>query len=114
MLLPIIILAFVFLYLPLYGWRYSFFNYEAGDTLSAKNFAGFKWFAILFRNAATVRDIVRVIRNTLVMSGLGILVSWVPMAFAILLNEIRSNSFKRVVQTVTTIPNFISWCWSML
>jgi putative aldouronate transport system permease protein len=109
MLLPIIILAFVFLYLPLYGWRYSFFNYEAGDTLSAKNFAGFKWFAILFRNAATVRDIVRVIRNTLVMSGLGILVSWVPMAFAILLNEIRSNSFKRVVQTVTTIPNFISW-----
>ena len=89
MLLPIIILAFVFLYLPLYGWRYSFFNYEAGDTLSAKNFAGFKWFAILFRNAATVRDIVRVIRNTLVMSGLGILVSWVPMAFAILLNEIR-------------------------
>ncbi|MFY9568454.1 MAG: ABC transporter permease subunit [Acetivibrionales bacterium] len=109
MLLPIIILAFIFLYLPLYGWRYSFFDYKAGGTLSRENFVGFKWFTILFRNPATVRDIVRVLRNTLVMSGLGILTSWVPMAFAILLNEIRSNRFKRLVQTVTTIPNFISW-----
>ncbi|HEY8349840.1 MAG TPA: ABC transporter permease subunit, partial [Clostridia bacterium] len=64
---------------------------------------------ILFRNQATVNDILRVLRNTLAMSGLGILTSWVPMAFAIFLNEIRSNRFKRVVQTVTTIPNFISW-----
>lgn len=109
MLLPILILAFVFLYLPLYGWRYSFFDYEAGGTLSRENFVGFKWFTILFRNQATVKDIVRVMRNTLVMSGLGILTSWVPMAFAILLNEIKSNRFKRVVQTLTTIPNFISW-----
>jgi len=109
MLLPIIILAFVFLYLPLYGWRYSFFDYEAGGTLSRENFVGFKWFTILFRNQATVNDIIRVLRNTLVMSGLGILTSWAPMAFAIFLNEIRSNRFKRVVQTVTTIPNFISW-----
>lgn len=109
MLLPIIILAFVFLYLPLYGWRYSFFDYEAGGTLSRENFVGFKWFTILFRNQATVNDILRVLRNTLAMSGLGILTSWVPMAFAIFLNEIRSNRFKRVVQTVTTIPNFISW-----
>jgi putative aldouronate transport system permease protein len=109
MLLPIIILAFVFLYLPLYGWRYSFFDYEAGGTLSRENFVGFKWFTILFRNQATVKDIIRVMRNTLVMSGLGILTSWVPMAFAILLNEIKSNRFKRLVQTITTIPNFISW-----
>lgn len=109
MLLPTILLTFVFFYLPLWGWRFSFFDYTAGGTLSADNFVGFKWFAILFQNAATVDDIVRVMRNTLAMSGLGILTSWAPMVFAIFLNEIRSSRFKRIVQTVTTIPNFISW-----
>lgn len=109
MLLPIILLTFVFFYLPLWGWRFSFFDYTAGGTLSAENFVGFKWFTILFQNPAAVNDIVRVMRNTLAMSGLGILTSWVPMVFAIFLNEIRSSRFKRIVQTLTTIPNFISW-----
>jgi putative aldouronate transport system permease protein len=63
----------------------------------------------LFQSAATRADIVRVLRNTLAMSGLGILTSWVPMAFAIFLNEIKNTRFRRFVQTFTTIPNFISW-----
>ena len=109
MLLPILLLTFVFYYLPLWGWRFSFFDYTAGGTLSADNFVGFKWFTLLFQNPAAVNDIVRVLKNTLAMSGLGILTSWVPMAFAIFLNEIRSSRFKRLVQTLTTIPNFISW-----
>lgn len=50
-----------------------------------------------------------VLRNTFVMSGLGLLTSWMPMAFAILLSEIRNRHFKKAVQTLTTIPNFISW-----
>lgn len=37
------------------------------------------------------------------------LFSWLPMAFAIMLNEIRFNKYKRFLQTVSTIPNFISW-----
>lgn len=109
MFLPIILLTFAFFYLPLWGWRYAFYDYSAGDTLSAENFVGFDWFTILFQNPATVSDIVRVIRNTLAMSGLGILVSWVPMFFAMFLNEIRSTRYKRIVQSLTTIPNFISW-----
>jgi putative aldouronate transport system permease protein len=43
------------------------------------------------------------------MSGLGIATSWLPMAFAILLNEIKNTRFRRFVQTFTTVPNFISW-----
>jgi putative aldouronate transport system permease protein len=43
------------------------------------------------------------------MSGLGILTSWLPMAFAIFLCEIKNMKFRRVVQTLTTVPNFISW-----
>lgn len=109
MFLPIIALAFVFSYLPLYGWRYAFFDYKAGETLSADKFVGFKWFTQLFQNDATKKDIVNVLKNTLAMSGLGILTSWIPMVFAIFLSEIKNTKFRRIVQTATTIPNFISW-----
>lgn len=109
MFLPFAALCFVFSYLPLYGWRYAFFDYQAGGTLSSENFVGFQWFTMLFKNEATRSDIVRVLRNTLVMSGLGIATSWLPMAFAIFLSEIKSQRMKRFVQTFATIPNFISW-----
>lgn len=109
MFLPFAVLCFVFSYLPLWGWRYAFFDYSAGGTLSMDNFVGFKWFTSLFKSPATRSDVVRVLRNTLAMSGLGIATSWCAMAFAILLNEIKNVRFRRFVQTFTTVPNFISW-----
>lgn len=107
--LPFAALCFVFSYLPLLGWRYAFFDYSAGGTLSKDNFVGFKWFTSLFQSEATKADVVRVLKNTLAMSGLGIATSWLAMAFAIFLNEIKNLRFRRFVQTFTTIPNFISW-----
>ncbi len=109
MFLPFALLAFVFSYLPLWGWRYAFFDYQSGQELTMDKFVGFKWFGEFFSNSARRSDILRVMRNTLVMSGLGIITSWVPLAFAIFLTEIPSKRFKRFVQTFTTIPNFISW-----
>lgn len=109
MFLPILALAFVFSYLPLWGWRYAFFDYKAGGELTRENFVGFKWFTYLFQSEATRNDIIRVIRNTLALSGIGILTSWLPMAFAILLSQVKSKRFRRVVQTFTTIPNFLGW-----
>ncbi len=118
MLMPFLALVAVFAYLPLWGWRYAFFDYKVGDSISMENFVGFKWFTELFKNPATVRDIVRVLKNTLAMSGLGIATSWLPMAFAIFLSEIKNIRFRRFVQTLTTVPNFISWvlvlCHSVL
>lgn len=109
MFLPFIALVAVFSYLPLLGWRYAFFDYKAGDTLSMDKFVGLKWFRELVKNPATVRDIVNVLKNTLAMSGIGIATSWLPMAFAIFLCEIKNMKFRRFVQTFTTVPNFISW-----
>lgn len=109
MFLPFLALCFVFSYLPLWGWRYAFFDYRSGDVLSMEKFVGFKWFTYMFQNAATRRDIARVMKNTLAMSGLGIATSWVAMAFAIFLSEIKNSAFRRFVQIFTTIPNFISW-----
>ena len=109
MFLPVLLLTFVFAYLPIYGWRFAFFDYQSGDALTRDNYVGFYWFSILVENEATRADIGRVLTNTLAMSGLGILTSWLPIAFAVLLAELRSTKFQRVVQTLTTIPNFISW-----
>lgn len=107
--LPILAVAFVFSYLPLWGWRYAFFDYKAGGELTADNFVGFKWFTYLFQSEATRADIFRVIKNTLALSGIGILTSWLPMAFAIFLTQVPSKRFRRVVQTFTTVPNFLGW-----
>ncbi len=109
MMLPVILLSFIFAYLPIWGWRYAFFDYKPGGVIGPDNFVGFKWFGTLFNDPATMTDLVRVLRNTLIMSGLGIATSWLPIAFAVLLAEIRSSKFQRTVQTLTTIPNFISW-----
>ena len=109
MLTPFLALAFAFSYLPLYSWRYAFFDYSVGTSLSWDNWAGMKWFQILFMDATYLKRIGMVMRNTLVMSGLGVLTSWVPMVFAIFLNEIKTGWYKRMVQIFTTIPNFISW-----
>ena len=109
MMLPVILLSFIFAYLPIWGWRFAFFDYKPGGSIGPENYVGLKWFGSLFNDPATVKDLVRVLRNTLIMSGLGIATSWLPIAFAVLLAEIRSTKFQRTVQTLTTIPNFISW-----
>jgi putative aldouronate transport system permease protein len=109
MMLPFLILVALFAYLPLAGWRYAFFNYRAGFELSMDDWAGLRWFRRLFENEATRASIVRVLRNTFAMSGIGIATSWLPMVFAIFLAEIKADRPRRIVQTLTTIPNFISW-----
>lgn len=109
MLLPILVIAFLFCYLPVYNWRFAFFDYSAGQQLSADNFIGFGWFYTLFANAGYSNQILEVLRNTLIMSALGIATSWLPVAFAILLSEIRSSKFSRFVHVCTSLPHFITW-----
>jgi len=109
MILPFLVLVVLFAYLPLAGWRYAFFDYTPGIPLSMDDFVGFKWFNFLFDNPAQRTQIVRVLKNTFALSGIGLATSWLPMMFAIFLSEMRSRKFKRTVQTLTTIPNYISW-----
>ncbi|MCR5324532.1 MAG: ABC transporter permease subunit [Lachnospiraceae bacterium] len=108
-ILPFILLVAVFSYFPLFGWIYAFFDYKPPAPLTMDKFVGFKWFISMFENEVKVKQIVQVIINTFAMSGLSLLFSWFPMIFAVFLNEIKFNPFKKFVQTVTTLPNFISW-----
>jgi putative aldouronate transport system permease protein len=109
MALPFLILAFVFSYLPLYGWIYAFYDYRPGIPLSQTNFMGFHWFQSMFSNEIQRQEVFRVLRNTVAMSSLNILTSVLPVIFAIFLTEIGTARFKKIVQVVTTLPNFISW-----
>ena len=109
MMLPFLLAVFLFAYLPLYGWSYAFYNYKFGLPMDQQEFVGLKWFTEMFSNPANRDSIVRVLKNTLGMSGLNLATSWLPMIFAVFLNEITRTKFKKFVQIFTTLPNFISW-----
>lgn len=109
MALPFIILTFLFSYLPLHGWLYAFFDYRPGIPLSQTRFVGLEWFKSIFANPIQTSEVLRVMKNTIAISGLSIATSFFPVLFAIFLSEIRINWFKKGVQILTTLPNFISW-----
>lgn len=109
MVLPFLALIFIFSYLPLYGWSYSFFDYKPPLRLSQCEFVGWQWFRFLFSNPTQMGQMAKVLINTFAMSGLGILTSPLAMIFAIFLTEIHTQWFKKTVQVLTTLPNFISW-----
>ena len=109
LVLPFIVLVILFCYYPLYGWMYAFYDYKPPKTLANSQFVGFKWFASLVSSQTKIDQIVQVLKNTFAMSGITLGTSWLPMLFAVFLNEIRGVKFRKFVQTVTTLPNFVSW-----
>ncbi|MBO7333889.1 MAG: sugar ABC transporter permease [Lachnospiraceae bacterium] len=108
-ILPFLAIVLIFAYYPLYGWVYAFFDYKPPQALTPDKFVGLKWFKYMVENQVKVKQLLQVLRNTFAISGLSLLFSWFPMMFAVFLNEIKCVPFKKFVQTVTTIPNFISW-----
>lgn len=113
LILPFLILCFLFSYFPLHGWIYALYDYRAPLKLSQCEFVGLKWFATLFRNPTQVQQLLTVMKNTFAMSILGLATSFFPVLFAVFLNEVKCKWFKNVVQTLTTLPNFISWTVSV-
>lgn len=103
--LPCILLAIVFNYGPLFGWVYSFFDYKPGMSIFQSKFVGLKFLIEAF----TDTTLLYVLRNTLVLGLLTIATSVIPPIFAMFLNELHGRKSKRIIQTVTTFPQFISW-----
>lgn len=106
---PFMALVLVFSYYPLYGWIYAFYDYRPPKPFSQAEFVGLKWFKSLVENDIKIKQIVQVLENTFAMSALTLGTSWLPMLFAVFLNEIRCVKFRKFIQTVTTLPNFVSW-----
>jgi putative aldouronate transport system permease protein len=103
--LPFLLLVLVFSYLPLAGWLYGFFNYKAGLDLFKTQFVGLKYFIQIFGDNRVWDSL----KNTLVFYLLNLATYPLPVIFAIMLNEAKSIPVKKVVQTFTTLPNFVSW-----
>jgi putative aldouronate transport system permease protein len=108
-ILPLLVLAFLFSYLPLYGWVYALYDYKPALGIEGSEFVGLQWFEMLVSSPTQMAQIGQVLLNTLAISFLGIATSILPLFFAIFLNEVRATWFRSSVQTLTALPNFISW-----
>ncbi|WP_419872710.1 ABC transporter permease [Candidatus Pristimantibacillus sp. PTI5] len=106
MSLPFVIWIFIFSYVPVWGWITAFQNYKPKNSILDQKWVGLDNFIELFQD----ERFYIVLRNTLAMSTMGLIVGFtVPVIFALLLNEMRGQFFKRSVQTISYLPHFVSW-----
>lgn len=106
LVIPFVIYIFIFAYVPLFGWAYAFFDYKPGIPLFKNKFVGFGNFIEIFAETSNFK---RSLTNTLAISLISLLFSIFSPTFAILLSEVKNKALRRSVQTMTTMPNFISW-----
>ncbi|MBP3964612.1 sugar ABC transporter permease [Paenibacillus sp. DLE-14] len=106
MSVPFLIWLVIFKYIPLWGWSIAFQNYKPAKAFSDQKWVGLKQFKFMFSDDR----FLLVLRNTLAMSLINFVLGFVTaITLAILLNELRKVAFKRVVQTISYLPHFISW-----
>ena len=105
MVIPVILYYLLFCYLPMYGAIIAFKDYNPVDGILGSSWVNFKHFKDFF----TSFYFVRLLKNTLVISGSGLLFSFpAPILLALLINELRLKRYKSIVQTITYLPHFIS------
>ncbi|MGI2295482.1 ABC transporter permease [Paenibacillus sp. GXUN7292] len=106
MVIPALLMIFVFQYIPMYGVMIGFQDYSLFKGFLDSPWVGFKHFSAFFNDS----DFSRVMRNTIVISFLKLLIGFpAPIILALMLNEVRKMFFKRFIQTISYLPHFISW-----
>lgn len=104
--IPFLLYVFVFNYLPLWGWVRAFFNYKPGKTLAEGGFVGLRFFEELFSSDG----FWLALRNTVAIALMGLFFGTLAtILFALFLNELANVAFKRVIQTLSYLPHFVSW-----
>ncbi len=105
MIAPVIILYIIFSYIPMFGVVIAFKDYRPASGVLGSAWSGIKHFKAFF----TGYYFARTVRNTLMLSLLNLIFAFpAPIALALLLNEVRSSKYKRLVQTFTYFPHFVS------
>ncbi len=106
MVVPALLLIIVFQYIPMYGVLLGFQDYSLFKGFLDSPWVGLKHFEAFFNDP----DFNRVIRNTIVISFLKFFIGFpAPIILALMLNEVSKLAFKRVIQTVSYLPHFMSW-----
>lgn len=102
---PIVVYLFIFCYKPMYGLVIAFKEYRPRAGVWGSPWVGLQHFKSFFNDIY----FFRLMRNTLMMSLYGIIFSFpAPILLALILNEVKNEKFKRMVQTITYMPHFIS------
>lgn len=100
-----VICLILFNYIPMMGLQIAFRDFRPGNTIWNAKWVGFDNFWFLKDS-----EFWRVVKNTLILTFSRFAVTFpAPIILALLINEIRSIWFKRIVQSITYIPHFISW-----
>lgn len=104
--IPGALILIIFAYFPMIGVLMAFQKYDPVSGFFGSEWIGFENFGRLFASPV----FGRALRNTLIISSLKLIFCFpMPIIFALLMNELKSNKFKKIVQTTTYLPNFISW-----
>lgn len=105
LILPPLIYLFIFNYIPMYGVIIAFKNFKPRLGIFGSQWVGLKY----FKDFTSSVFFARTFTNTLAISGLNLLFGFsAPIIFAILLNEVRNMRYKKLIQTVTYLPHFIT------
>ena len=107
MIIPAVVWYVIFAYLPMYGVTLAFkkFDYQAG--IWGSPWAGMVHFERLFRSTS---NFGRVLRNTVIISLLKLAFVFTSgIILALLINEIPNGRFKKITQTISYLPHFLSW-----
>lgn len=108
LLLPAFLYVLIFCYLPMFGLVIAFQDYKILDGVFGSEFIGMKTFRKIFY--AQNRGTYRMFRNTIYISLIRIGTNFpLILVFTLLLNEVKNRRAKGVIQTISYIPNFISW-----
>lgn len=106
MIIPGVIFMFIFCYIPIYGLTIAFKNYTVIDTLDSAPWVGLDNFKIILSDKYFWDSVV----NTLGISFLKLAIGFViPIILAIMIYEVGMGRFKKIVQTVSYLPHFLSW-----
>lgn len=106
MVIPGVIFMIIFCFMPIYGLSIAFKNYTVVDTLATAKWVGFDNFMIAFRDKFFWKSVV----NTLGISFLKLLIGFtIPIILSIMIYEIKDGPFKRIMQTISYLPHFLSW-----
>jgi len=106
LLLPGLLYFVIYRYLPMAGIGIAFQDYSPFLGFDRSPWVGMKHFQNLFNSP----DVLQAIWNTLVISFLQIIFAFpAPIVLALMLNELRNQTYKRVVQSVVYLPHFLSW-----
>jgi len=110
MLAPTLVLLFLFAYRPIYGVIIAFQDYRIGNVMFTFTPGVVKWVGLKhFQDFFNSIFFSRVFGNTLRLSVKGLAYGfWVPILFALLLNEVRHTLYKRLTQTFVYLPYFVS------